>query len=86
MMILRTGDVMRDVERAEYDEMLYERRAALLELECHNARRNVFDVEEVMEENRALREQLAVLAAERRLAAATEEDRVDEARRDVVGL
>ena len=74
---------MRDLERAEYDEMVYERRAALLELECVNARRNVFDVEEVLEENQKLREQLAILAADRRLAAATEAERADEARRDM---
>lgn len=60
-------------EKAARDETLaYEHRAALLELECVRARRNVFDVEEVLEENRALREQLAALTAERRLAAATE--------------
>lgn len=69
---VRAGDVVRDTEKAEYDEMMYERRAALLELECVNARRNVFDVEEVLEENRALRQQVAALAAERHLSEATE--------------
>lgn len=80
---MQTGDVLSMGEQGRYDELVYERRAALLELECVTARRQVFDVEEVLEENRALREQLAAMHAERVLRAATEADRAEEARRDV---
>jgi hypothetical protein len=70
-------------EQASQDARAYERHAALLELEAVHARRGVVDVDRVLEDNRALRRQIATLAADQRIAAATEADRVDDARRDL---